>query len=153
MSQIPGPIEKRDILYGVKKLSTTESAKLVETLFHEGWLSDSADFMAYSKDLSGLEKIRSRAVEEGNSFLFLKVSRLLEEAEVPKDSLLACAINAEKSGKIRYAMKAYEKLGNVDKVEELRATIATDGDIIAEAEQSVFIPETEEEFLESAEEE
>lgn len=106
--------------------------------------------MAYSKDSQGLEKIRGLAVEEGNTFLFLKISRLLDEGEA-KDSLLTCALNAEKAGKIRYAMKAYEKLGNIDKVEELRATVATDGDIIAEAEQSVFIPETEDEFLESAE--
>lgn len=151
MSQLPGPIEKRDILYGVKKLSAADAVKLVDSLEKEGWISDATDFLGYSKNTAGLEKMRQIAVDEGNTFLFLKVSRMLNEAEPLKEALLKCAEKAQSLGKIRYAVKAYEKLGMTDKVEELKATIATDGDIIAEAEQTVFIPETEEEFLEDEE--
>ncbi len=152
MSPIPGPIEKRDILYGVKKLSAGESKKLVGDLETEGWISDALDFMGHAHDHEGLKRLRSRAVEEGNSFLFFKISRLLGETEAPRTELAACASKAEALGKIRYAIKAYEKLGDESKVEALKATIATDGDIVAESEQTVFIPENEEEFLDSEEE-
>ena len=152
MSQIPGPIEKRDILYGVKKLSATESKKLVGTLESAGWDSDALDFMGHSQDQEGMARLRKAAVEEGNAFLFFKVGRLLGETEAPQAELLRCAQNAEKLGKIRYAIKGYEKLGDQERVDALKAQIATDGDILAEAEQTVFIPENEDEFLEETEE-
>ena len=47
-------------------------------------------------------------------------------------------------GKTRYAVKAYEKLSNTEKVEALKSTIAEDGDMKT-ALNSVFIPKTEEE--------
>ncbi len=151
MSQIPGPIEKRDILYGVKKPPVSEllgMAKLFESM---GWLSDAADFFSQAASKSDLERMRSSAVKEGDAFLVQKTSRLMGEAEPPKDLFLECAKNAEALGKNRYALRAYEKLALVDEAERIRALIATDGDIVAEAqaERTVFIPESEDEFAAS----
>ncbi len=151
MSQIPGPIEKRDILYGVKKPPVSEllgMAKLFESL---GWLSDAADFFSQAAAKPDLSRMRDDAVKVGDAFLVQKTSRLMGEAEPPKDLFLECAKNAEALGKNRYALRVYDKLGLVDEAERIRALVATDGDIVAEAmaQSTVFIPESEDEFAAS----
>ena len=149
MSEIPGPILKRDILFGVKKTTASELQTLAKTLESAEWLSDALDFFDRAKDESAVRAIRQKSVQEGNVFLFLKCSRLLADGDAGNADLLKCGENAESQGKFRYALKAYEKLELADRVETIRALVAQDGDMLAEA--TVFIPENEEEFLEDAE--
>lgn len=141
LSELISAIQKRDILFGVKKPTSSELEKIGNSFEAAGWLSDAADFYGQAAAKSALESLRQKSVIEGDVFLFLKISRISQDAEVPAALLEKCAVNAESLGKIRYAMKAWERLGRVDRAEELRAKVATDGDIVAEAEQSVFIPD------------
>jgi hypothetical protein len=148
LSALPSPLQKRDILYGVKKTSPEELRRLAASLAVEGWLSDAVDFLAQAKHQAGLNELRTRASAEGDSFLFLKISRLMGEADAPIDLLRQCGENAEAAGKNRYALKAYEKIGFEVGIERIRALIANDGDIKAEAESTVFIPASEDDLEE-----
>jgi hypothetical protein len=152
LSELPTAIQKRDILYGVRKMSPEQLSTLGASFEKAGWLSDAADFYSQAKNETALKAMRDRAVQEGDVFLFLKISRSLHESEVPEALLLSCAEKAEQMGKNRYALKGYERLGRADKVEQIHALIANDGDIVAEAEATVFIPASEEEVEESDEE-
>jgi hypothetical protein len=96
-----------------------------------------------AKNEQALRKLREAATADGDTFLFFKTTRLLGESEPPSNELTRCSEIAESKGKLRYALKGFEKLGLTDKVESIRARIANDGDILAEAEQTVFIPENE----------
>jgi hypothetical protein len=66
--------------------------------------------------------------------------------KVSDAQILECAQRAEALGKTRYAIMAYEKLGDTQKVESLRDSIAQDGDIIALREAETFIAVNQEEI-------
>ena len=139
-SNFPDAITKRDILHGHKKMSDSQKKDLGISLSNAEWYSDAIDFLTLEK--SELEKIKTAAIAEGNTFLLTKVFRALGEEN--NDDLLRTAMKAEELGKIRYAIKAYEKLGKTEKAEALKANIADDGDMKT-ALNDVFIPKTEEE--------
>ena len=108
------------------------------------------DFYQQVKDKDALKRIRQLSIPEGDTFLFLKSSRLLDET--PESELLECSKRAEALGKLRYALRGYERLeSNAEAqaaVARIRAQIAQDPDIVAEAAAQVFIPASEEEFIE-----
>ena len=108
LSTIPGPIQKRDILYGVKKAPAEYLASLAKKFEDLGWHSDAADFLAHASDKAGLARLRAAAIEEGDTFLLFKIQRLLGEGEIPEDQLKKCALAAEQAGKIRHAIRAHE---------------------------------------------
>ena len=143
-TNFPDAIFKRDVLYGARKVSVDQLTKLGNDFESGGWTSDAVDFLAQAKDTEGLKRIRAKSVEEGDTFLFLKASRSLGDLDSVSDQLRICCENAAKAGKIRYAIKGYEKLGDEARADALRATVADDGDIKAEAAaKKVFIPEHE----------
>lgn len=141
MKKLPDAIAKRDLLFA-KKTPAIESelASYGQAFEEASWLSDATDFFSQTKDKAALQRLRQKSIAEGNSFLFLKAQRFLGEEDFPKADLLECARQAEKLGKIRYAIKAYERLEDNAEVARLSALIATDGDRISEAESKVFIP-------------
>lgn len=139
-SNFPDAITKRDILHGQKKISDAQKTDLGKRLSEAEWYSDAIDFLTLEK--SELEKIKAAAINEGNSFLLMKVFRSLGVEN--NDDLLRTAMKAEELGKTRYAIKAYEKLGKTEKVEALKASISEDGDMKT-ALNDVFIPKSEEE--------
>lgn len=146
LRDLPNAIAKRDLLFGAKK-ATPEEWKAMATAFEQAdWLSDAADFSNQSQNNETLKKIRSLAQDEGNSFLFMKASRFLGEEDTV--GLLACAQKAESLGKIRYALKAYEKLERKEDYDRVKSLVAQDGDIQAEEESKVFIPPSEDEITE-----
>ena len=143
MSQIPGPIQKRDILFGVKKASPSQLSEIASELETLGWISDAADFYKRAESTEALEKLKQAAILEGNTFLLTKICRFLGSTDSMQGFLRECARNAEGQQKFRYALKAYELLEDVDNSERIRALISTDADIVAEAQTSVFIPQSE----------
>lgn len=147
MKKLPDAIAKRDLLFA-KKTPAVESelAAFGQALEESSWLSDAADFFSQSKDKAALQRLRQKSVAEGNSFLFLKAQRLLGDEDFPKAELLECARQAEKQGKIRYAIKAYERLEDNAEAARLSVLIAGDGDRISEAESKVFIPAGQDEI-------
>jgi hypothetical protein len=151
VAELPNPIQKRDILYGVKKTTSENLRALAQEFMAQGWLSDSLDFSAYSSAKDLLAQVKSVALKEGNTFLYLKSVRLLGDNEIDKNELQVCAQNAEQNQLWRYAIMAYEKLGIQEKVDSIKANqIANDGDILQEAKNKVFIP-THSEELEGSE--
>lgn len=139
-AKFPDAITKRDILHGHKKMSDAQKKALGEELSEAGWYSDAIDFLTLAP--AELEKIKIAAIAEGNTFLLSKIFRSLGQEN--NDELLRAAMKAEELGKIRYAIKAYEKLGKTEKADSLKSTIAEDGDMKT-ALNDVFIPKSEEE--------
>ena len=148
MAQLLGPIQKRDILYGVKRPQQAELSKLAQDFESEGWFSDALDFSQQAGDKDKIKKLKDLARDEGNTFLFLKSLRVLAESPDNNSDLKKCAEMAESLGKIRYAIMAYEKLGDLDRVENLKQKISNDLDIQSELQSrtQVFIPEHAEEL-------
>jgi len=144
LRNLPDAIAKRDILFNAKKTTATQLADLAKAFEDAGWLSDAADFWNQTQNKDALRKLRQGTIEEGNTFLFLKTTRYLGEED--NEALLKCTQAAEKLGKNRYAIKGYEKLERTEDLERVRALVANDGDIIAEAESKVFIPLAEDEI-------
>ena len=142
LSSIPDSIQKRDILYGVHKVSADEMRRIASTLETAGQYSDAVDFLTQAQDQTGLTRIQALAVNEGDVFLFLKCARSLGLGEGPEAQLLACTDKAESLGKTRYAIRGFEKLGRQADVTRLRDNVKVDGDIVIE--ETVFIPESEE---------
>jgi hypothetical protein len=147
VKQIPDAIEKRDILHGRKKLSPQQKELIGLSLKDAGWASDAIDFLTENK--TELENIKKVIIEEGNVFLLLKIFRILNEEN--QSELLQATANAEAHGKIRYALKGYEKLGRTEKYESLKSSISEDGDMKSSL-NSVFIPKSEEEREEEVDE-
>jgi len=144
LAKLPDAIFKRDVLFGARKASQAELVSLAKDFEGEGWLSDAVDFLTQAKDDAGLRRLRGQSIEEGDVFLFLKISRSLGDTEAVQADLRRCADKAAALGKVRYAIKGLEKAGFEAEAETLRATVAEDGDIKAEAEaKKVFIPEHE----------
>lgn len=141
-SKFPDPIVKRDILYGAKKTTDAQKVSIGTSFVEGGWFSDGIDFL--TAEPAELEKIKIAAVDEGNVFLLMKLFRVLGTEN--NDELLRAAMRAEETGKVRYAIKAYEKLGREEKAQALKESIADDGDMKT-ALNSVFIPKTEEERI------
>lgn len=126
------------MLHAAKNPTHVEMAKKFE---NEGWLSDAVDFYSKAEDVDSLLRIQSLAADEGNSFLVLKVARLLKQGESVNSLIAKVAMKAEQMGMVRYAISAYEKLGNQAKVSELRSLVKNDGDIVLEDSVDVFIPD------------
>lgn len=147
LSSLPDSLEKRDLLHGAKKMSAAEAIALGQKLESEGWLSDASDFYRKAEARDQLESLALKAIEDGDAFLLIKVKRFIGAGEASEGELKSVASNAEKLGKLRFAIKAFELLGRTEDVARIKASISGDGDIVAEAEAEVFIPENEDPFV------
>lgn len=142
-------ISKRNVLFGVSKMPPSKMVEAAKNMENQGNLSDAADFFHKASDKNELKRLRQKTVEDGDVFLFLKITRLLSEENVDTAQLELCAQKAESIGKIRYAIMAYERLGNEEKVESLKNQVSQDLDIVfeREAKAQVFIPVHTEEIV------
>ena len=137
MKNTLNPIRKRDLLY--KKISTKDGdlLRVAKNFEAAGNLSDAADFFQESPE--ELKRLLKTAAEEGDSFLFLKISRYLGESEFDRSLLASCAAKAKELGKTRYAILAYETLGEDEQVATLKESISEDGDQQDAIDDDVFI--------------
>ena len=149
LSNLPDAIKKRDILFGVAKMTSESLKEMAQSFEQKGWLSDAMDFYNQNQDKESLKRIRKSTIAEGDTFLFLKACRLLDE--VPESELLECAQRAESLGKLRYALKGFERLEHnplaVEGATRIREKISQDADVVAEAASKVFIPASEDELI------
>jgi len=144
--KLPDSITKRDILFGARRTSSAEILTLGKAYAAEGHLSDAIDFFAKADAHSEIEGLISKVVEEGDTFLLLKILRIVGEDRVPVSAIEKCVDRAQANGKIRYAIMGLEKLGKKKEAETLRDTIAQDGDIIALRESETFVAQNLEEI-------
>jgi len=143
IANLPTAIDKRDILFGVRKVTPDQLKSYAERMEAAGWINDAVDFWAQLKDTPNLKRIQNGTTEEGDTFLFLKISKILGDIEESLPALQKCSEKAESLGKFRYAIRGFERLGDTSRVESIRTRIAGDGDIVATAQQHVFIPDAE----------
>lgn len=144
--KLPDSITKRDILFGARRTSTADILTLGKAYAAEGHLSDAIDFFVKGEGHGDLSSLVDRIVEDGDTFLLLKILRVLGEEKVSDSTLLKCTEKAQALGKTRYAIMGFEKLGETAKAEALRDTIAADGDIIALRESETFVASNLEEI-------
>ena len=144
--KLPDSITKRDILFGARRASPAEILTLGKAYASEGHISDAIDFFVKADANTELASLISRVVEEGDTFLLLKIMRTLGEERVSEATIRQCTEKAQALGKIRYAIMGLEKLGEKDKAEALRDTVAQDGDIIALRESETFVAQNLEEI-------
>ena len=147
MKALPNSISKRDLLHGAKVLDSATYLAHGQRYVAAEQYSDAVDFFSKAGAEDELKKLAAKMIEEGDSFLLLKIMHfahgLVSDSDVER-----CAENAEKFGKIRYAILGYQKLDNEEKVEELKASISEDGDIVAEQEAETFLAPNLEEIQE-----
>ncbi|NCN26656.1 hypothetical protein GW915_03695 [bacterium] len=143
--KLPDPLTKRSLLYGVKATTPEQLSAIAKGFQEAGQLNDAADFFSKAKENQALEKLIGLAIEEGDTFLVLKLFKLLAK-EADSQSLVRCAQRAESLSKPRHAILAYERLGEDEKVASLRETIKDDLDIKSAVEADVFIPNVVEEI-------
>lgn len=113
-----GCMEKRDI-FNKTGVSREDLLLWGDDFLEEGALSDAIDFYARANSTGddssssareALEKIRNLAMEEGDLFLFTKVSRALAREPDP-DELKSLAEHAGRLGKELYAAQALARAG------------------------------------------
>jgi len=142
--KIPDSITKRDLLHGARKASPADILTLGEMYYSGGQCSDAIDFFARAEAKDRLAAVAQELINQGDTFLLLKVVRLV--GNISDAQILECAQRAEALGKIRYAILAYEKLGDESKAESLRDSISEDGDIVALREAETFVAPHQEEI-------
>lgn len=152
MKALPNSIDKRDLLYGAKKAGADTFLTLAKKYEIAGSYSDALDFFHKAESASDLERLRQVFVDEGDAFLLSKLAHFSSDLITDGD-FKKCAAKAESAGKTRYAILAYERLGDEDKVEALKESIADDGDIIAEREAETFVAPNLEEIQQLEDEE
>jgi len=146
---IPNAVEKRDILFGVKKVSANQLMAFAKGYEQQEMLNDAAEFYNQLKSEADLRRILITAETDGDVFLWLKVHRWLGDAHIDQNALGRCVATAEKSGKMRYALLGYQKLGNDKAAEAVRLQLKDDGDFQAIEEAQVFLSEYPEEISDS----
>jgi len=149
---LPDSIAKRDILHGAKAADSATYLTHAKNYIAAEQFSDAIDFYGKAEAVDELRSLSKKFIEEGDTFLLLKVlhhqPHLVEDHDIER-----CGENAEKAGKIRYAIMAYQKLENEDKVEALKDSISEDGDIVAEREAETFVAANLEEISDEEEDE
>jgi hypothetical protein len=146
-------VEKRDILFGVKKVTQPQLLSIAKAYEQEAMLNDAAEFFHQAQSKADLSRLLKIAEEDGDVFLWLKVHRWLGEAALDSNSLRRCTELAEKGGKNRYALLGYQKLGIDSEVARIKESLKDDGDFQAILEAEVFLAENPEEILDLEEEE
>ncbi len=150
---IPNAVEKRDILFGVKKMSNAQLLGIARAFETEAMLNDAAEFFNQAQAKDELLRLLKVAEADGDVFLWLKIHRWIGEASLDSASLERCTEIAEKAGKSRYALLGYQKLGNDEMAARIQESLKDDGDFQAIAEAEVFLAENPEEILEIDEDE
>ena len=107
---IPNAVEKRDILFGVKKVTPAQLLAFAKGYEASDMLNDAAEFFNQLKSTEDLRRILLAAESEGDVFLWLKVHRWIGDASMDQAALGRCTLNAEKFGKFRYALLGHQKL-------------------------------------------
>jgi hypothetical protein len=118
MSKLPDPLKRRDILYG----QNTPAEVLREhgdLYLREGRPNDAVEFFGQACYKEGLRRIRQMAMEEGDLFLFSRAAEFLQE-EVPPEDWRKLAKKALEKGKLLFALKCFEKIGDREGIKETR---------------------------------
>ncbi|MCX7702780.1 MAG: hypothetical protein N2234_01580 [Planctomycetota bacterium] len=105
--KIPWALEKRTLLYD---RSDTEHQYWGDLLFDEGRYVDALEFYLMGSVVSGIEKIKRLAIEEGDYYLLAKIAEKFPD-KVEIEDWRATAYAAMRKGKFANAVWAYGRCG------------------------------------------
>ena len=101
--ELPDPLTRRHLVE--EKMNPDKARRLAEAYEEVGRLVEAVDFFAKAEDPSALERIRDRAVEEGDPFL-LRAACAALGGEPAAEQWRRTADAAAAAGKERYANEA-----------------------------------------------
>ncbi len=115
---LPGCLKKRRLLNDPEMRSEL-CREYGEKFLALGWWQDALEFLQKCGDARGLEKIKEHCLETGDAFLLSRLGR-------PQDSETwrRLAERALDQGKFRFARRAYEQAGDLDKAAMVDGLIA-----------------------------
>jgi hypothetical protein len=102
-------LEKRDLL-NQSAVSADQLQMWGSRYEEEGFVNDAIDFYERADFKSGLENLISRAMEDGDAFLFGRILKALGREAEPLQ-WIALAKKATELGKTAFAREAYKKSG------------------------------------------
>ena len=118
--ELPNHKKKQQLLH-TKDAKPEDLSRQGEKFLRAGWLSDAIDFFGKASDQDGLKKIREIAVEEGDTFLFRRTLKVMDET-AGEEQWKELAARALEQGKLQFAREAYRMAGDrksLDKVDRL----------------------------------
>ena len=102
-------LKRRDILSRADNSAPDKLIQIGRDYAGDGYLSDAADFFMAAGDEDALMELRSRAVAEGDLFIFDKINKALGRS-FDAAALEALADAALGLGKARFAEQAHNRL-------------------------------------------
>ena len=122
--RLPGPLRRREILYGTNT-PTEALVGLGEEYLEQGLVFDAVDFFAQARDREGLVRVKRLAVEAGDAFLLRRVHETVADL-VNKSDWEELARRARALGKDVYAERA--EVGGTPPPPPLQEELAMDKD-------------------------
>ncbi|NOX96896.1 MAG: hypothetical protein GXO98_02315 [Nitrospirae bacterium] len=117
---LPSCLEKRKLLYS-SHLSAEALRHYGDIFFEHGMLEDSLDFYEKSGTTAGIKRIEEAARKEGDAWLLERVSKAKGE-NIPREQWDELGENALRKKKYLYALFAFRKSGNQQRLSALRET-------------------------------
>lgn len=121
ISTLPDPLKRRDILYG-KDTPAEVLREYGDLYLRDGKPNDAVEFFGQARHTEGLRRIRHMAVDEGDLFLFSRAVELLQD-EVSPEEWRNLGNKALEKGKLHFALKSFEKIGDREGIEGARARL------------------------------
>lgn len=115
-------LKKRDILND-SNADPQQLKKLGDVYFSLDFLHDAMDFYEKAKDLSGVEAILGKALEDGDFFLVKQACKILGR-NFSREDWFKLAKHAEEKGKFFFALEAYREAGAQDDAGRISITTA-----------------------------
>jgi hypothetical protein len=121
-STLPDPLKRRDILYG-KDTPAEVLREYGDLYLKDGKPNDAVEFFGRARHTEGLRRIRRMAMDEGDLFLFSRAEEFLQE-EVSPEEWRNLGNKALEKGKLHFALKSFEKIGDRAGIDEARARLS-----------------------------
>jgi hypothetical protein len=118
MPKLPDPLKRRDILYG-KDIPEQVLREYGDLYLREGRANDAVEFFGQACYKEGLHRIYQMAMEEGDLFLFSRVTEFLQ-GKVPSEDWRKLGKKALEKGKYLFALKCFEKIGDREGIAEAK---------------------------------
>ena len=121
-STLPDPLKRRDILYG-KDTPAEVLRKYGDLYLKDGRPNDAVEFFGRAHHAEGLRSIRRMAMDEADLFLFSRAMEFLQE-EISPDEWRNLGNKALEKGKLHFALKSFEKIGDREGIDLARARLS-----------------------------
>ncbi|MCU0727561.1 MAG: hypothetical protein MUE73_17525 [Planctomycetes bacterium] len=112
--------EKRQILFG-DRASDEDRLRAAREFFDAARFGEALELLERAPDETLLSRVGEEATRRGDTFLLLRVEKILGR-ELPASAWLAAGRSAETGGRFLDAHRAYTRAGDTERAASLRAT-------------------------------